>query len=419
MRQPLRLFTSSIRPSFARGIRRNSLLCLVVCFCSLLLGITSCSKNGGASVESNAAGPHLKWKCKIPGFTPSDPALGPDGTIYVSTYQGLRAISSDGKPLWQTALNNPLTPVVSDDGAIYLSLRVGLIFGVSRDGQLVWRPGYGLTSFGAPPALGPGTTLYYLDGIGDIFAFQPKRSDKSIWSLETFREGMLGQATVLPGIARVYGPVVSGSPVVARDGSILLPRQNFLDSISPSGSLQWDLELSSGWLGRAALANDGTVYVGDTQGALYAVDALGSKKWRFDSNGVMGSPVIDKEGVVYFSDGKAIFALNPDGSLKWRFSPSLRFQFTTPPTLAVDGTLYAGGESALVAMRLDGTLKWNLPVDRPLSSITIAPDGTIYFPCGDLWLCAVEDSGSPLMRSAWPKQFHDVANTSNSAQGGN
>lgn len=412
----MQLSTSSIRPRFARGSCRIPFLRVAVCLTCVLLFVTSCGKKSGPSVNPDTAGPHLKWKCKIAGFKPSDPALGPDGTIYVSTFQGLRAISPDGKLLWQTALNRPLTPVVSDDGAIYLSLEIGIIFGVSKDGQLVWRPGYGLTSFGAPPALGPGTTLYYMDGVGDIFAFLPRRSEQSIWSLETFREGILGQSAVLPGTARVNAPIVSGAPIVTRDGSIILPRQNFLDSISSSGSLQWDLELSSGWLERAALADDGTIYVGDTQGALFAVDAFGSKKWRFDSNGVMSSPVIDKEGVIYFTDGKAVFALNPDGSLKWRFSPSLRFQFSTPPTLAADGTLYAGGESALIALHPNGTLKWNLHVDTPLSSVTIAPDGTIFFPCGDQWLCAVEDSGSPLMRSAWPKQFHDAANTSNSMQ---
>ena len=47
------------------------------------------------------------------------------------------------------------------------------------------------------------------------------------------------------------------------------------------------------------------------------------------------------------------------------------------------------------------------------SAPSIAPDGTIYFSCGYSWLCAVEDSGSPLMQSAWPKQFHDLANSSN------
>jgi hypothetical protein len=308
--------------------------------------------------------------------------------------------------------------VISEDGTIYLGLRWGIPFGVSKDGQLVWQPGYGLIGFSGPPALGSGTTLYFLNTTGDIWAFQPKLSNQSTWSLETFREGVLGRSTVLPGTARVGEAPVNGAPVIARDGSILLPRQNFLDSISSSGSLQWNLEISPDWLGEAALADDGTIYVGGGSN-LYAVDNSGSMKWRFDGNGVIGSPVIDSEGVVYFADWKAVYALNPDGSLKWRSFPTSAPRFTTAPTLAADGTLYVGGEFALIAMHSDGTIKWNLRVYSPTSSPTIGPDGTIYFACGYFWLCAVEDSGSPLMRSAWPKQFHDLANTSNSMQGAN
>jgi hypothetical protein len=47
------------------------------------------------------------------------------------------------------------------------------------------------------------------------------------------------------------------------------------------------------------------------------------------------------------------------------------------------------------------------------SAPTIGSDGTIYAECGIFWVCAVKDSGSPLMQSAWPKWQHDPANTGN------
>jgi len=362
----------------------------------------------------------VKWQYKSAGSALSHPALGPDGTIYTGTSRGLQAISPDGKLLWETPLASAGTPVVSEDGTIYLDIRHGLMFGVSKDGQLVWRPGYGLNGFGAPPALGSSGTLYFLDSSADIYAFQPKRSDEKLWSLETFREGMLGASTVLPGTARAGGTIHNSAPVLTRAGSVILPRQNFLHSISAGGSPEWDLELTSGSLGQAALANDGTIYVGDDQHVLFAVDPSGSQKWRFDAGGsVIGSPVLDTDGVVYFTDGSAVYAVNPDGNLKWRSSQQLGVQLMTSPALAADGTLYVGGEFALIAMRPDGTLKWNLRLYSPTSSPAIGRDGTIYFACGYSWLCAVEDSGSPLMPSAWPKQFHDLANTSNPLHGEN
>jgi len=45
-------------------------------------------------------------------------------------------------------------------------------------------------------------------------------------------------------------------------------------------------------------------------------------------------------------------------------------------------------------------------------SPTISSDGTIYFPCGYIWVCATRDEGSPLAKSPWPKIYHDAANSS-------
>jgi outer membrane protein assembly factor BamB len=230
-----------------------------------------------------------------------------------------------------------------------------------------------------------------------------------IWNLETFREGML-RPTVLPGTVRRDNPSKT-SPAVGGDGTIYLSRQNFLHAISASGSILWTSELTSGDLGQLALADDGTLYLGDDRGVLYAVDPSGTTKWSFDS-GVLGSPVIDNQGLIYFTDGTAVFALSPDGGVKWRAAQP-RLRFLTSPVLAADGTLYIGGEFAFIAINPDGSFKWNLRVPTPTSAATIAPDGTLLFACGYSWICAVQDSGSPLMQSAWPKMFHDLANTSN------
>jgi outer membrane protein assembly factor BamB len=402
-------FASLVQMCFARPLRRNAFMLLTASlFCSLVL-VSSCGKKESASHSAKPAGPHLKWQFKSTGTGLSHPALSPDGTIYVGTSRGLQAVSPDGKFLWEATLAGVGVPVVSEGGTIYFDLRYGLMFGVSKSGQMVWRPGDGLIGFAAPPALGADTTLYFMNTTADIFAYQPSLAQPRLWDLATFREGML-RPTVLPGTARADAVASSATPLLTRSGSIILPRQNFLHSISASGSPEWELELGSETTSQAALADDGTIYVSSDQ--ILAVDPSGSVKWRFDS-GWHGSPVIDTDGVIYFTDGAAAYALNPDGSLKWRYAPPQGVRFLTSPALAADGTLYFGGEFALLAVRSDGTLKWNLRVYTPNSPPTIGRDGTIYFACGYSLLCAVEDAGSPLMRSAWPKQFHDVANTSN------
>jgi outer membrane protein assembly factor BamB len=393
--------TARLPMRFSRRYSSSLLVCLSCVF------LISCGKK---TATAHASGPQLKWEYKSANSALSHPAVASDGTIYVGTNRGLQAVSPEGKLLWSTTMDSASVPVLADDGNIYLDSWHGLAFGISHDGKIVWQPGYGLIGFSAPPALGPSRTLYYLNNTADIYAFAAGRKD-ALWSLETFREGFI-KPTVLPGSVNRSNLPSKAAPAVAPDGTIFLPRQNFLHAISASGDIEWTNELTSGDLGQLALSDDGTIYVGDDSGVLYAVDSSGATKWRFDA-GVLGSPVIDAQGLIYFTDGNAVFALNPDRSVKWRAAQP-RLRFLTSPVLASDGTLYLGAEFALIAINPDGSFKWNLRVYTPTSTATIAADGTILFACGYSWLCAVQDSGSPLMQSAWPKAFHDLANTSNS-----
>ena len=68
--------------------------------------------------------------------------------------------------------------------------------------------------------------------------------------------------------------------MITSNGSILLPRQNFLDFVSPHGSPESDVEVSSGNLGQAALASDGTIYIGDDGAHLFALDSSGCKNGK-------------------------------------------------------------------------------------------------------------------------------------------
>ncbi len=397
-------------PSRLSYARHREPLCFFLVVLALV-SLASCGKK--AATEEATAGPHVKWSVRSAGTAVSHPAIAADGTIYVGTSVGVQAFSPTGKELWKLSFGGAGTPVLADDGTLYFSSSYGFVLGVSPDGKLAWQPKLGLIGFRAPPALGPGTSLYYVNTASDIFAFQPKNSDTYNWSLGTFREGMLGTSDVLPGTARIGGASQNGAPLLLGDSTVLVPRQNFLHAINTNGSRYWDLELTSGDLGMAAIAADSTIYVGDNQGVLYAVNPSGSQKWRFDmGSSVIGSPVVDKDGVIYFTDGVAIYAVNPDGSLKWRYFKARQPHFVTPPVLAENGTIYIGAEFGLLAFAPGGDLKWNVRVYSPTSPLTIAPDGTVYFACGYFWLCAVQAENSPLMQSSWPKPFHDLANTS-------
>jgi len=372
--------------------------------------VSSCGKK--AATEKSSSAPRVKWTVKTDGMAVSHPAIAPDGTIYISSNVGVQAYSPAGKQLWKLTLAAPGTPVIADDGTLYFACNYGLVFGVSSAGKLTWQPKIGLTGFRTPPALSSDASLFFVNTPSDIYAFRPRQSDGVYWSLQTFREGLLESANLLPGSARVDSPSKGGSPVLLGDSTLIVARQSFLHSISTSGNRSWQLEFTPGGVSLAAIGPDATIYVGDGRSVLYAIDPSGSTKWQFDGGGFIGSAVVDTAGVIYFTDGSALYAINPDGSIKWRYSKQQQPHFVTPPTLAADGTIYVGAEFGLMAFRADGTLKWNQRVYSPTSPLTIAPDGTVYFGCGYSWLCAVQGDGGPLMHSSWPKPFHDLANTS-------
>jgi outer membrane protein assembly factor BamB len=105
-----------------------------------------------------------------------------------------------------------------------------------------------------------------------------------------------------------------------------------------------------------------------------------------------------------------IYAINPDGTAKWRYNSGTECR--SSPALTADGTVYIGSrDGCLHALNPDGSLKWLYEAGRNVeSSPTIGPDGTIYFASDDGYLYALKGT-SPLADSPWPKFHHDLANT--------
>jgi outer membrane protein assembly factor BamB len=107
----------------------------------------------------------------------------------------------------------------------------------------------------------------------------------------------------------------------------------------------------------------------------------GLEKWRFRCKWVEGGPAIDNDGTIYFGCfDYYLYALNPDGSLKWKYKTGDTV-LGSSPAIAEDGTIYIGSwDDYLHAVNPDGTRKWRFcSHDNIFSSPAIADDGTIYF----------------------------------------
>ncbi len=164
-----------------------------------------------------------------------------------------------------------------------------------------------------------------------------------------------------------------------------------------SAELKWIFSDNGNSLGNKlsapSLGNDGTIYIGSDTGRLYAINHDGSLKWKFtiDTGHWVGTPAIDDNGTIYFStsynfvDQKKdyLYALNPDGTEKWRYEVANWGSFSTT-SLGPNGTIYTYAiyipsfNNTLYAVNPDGTIKWQ-KFYRPGTLPVIGPDGTIYF----------------------------------------
>ena len=144
-----------------------------------------------------------------------------------------------------------------------------------------------------------------------------------------------------------------------------------------------------------AVGPDGTIYVGARDSSLFAVYPDGTLKWRFLTGGsVHSSPAIGPDGTIYIgSYDNYLYAVYPDGTLRWKCLTNSR---ESSPAVAADGTVYIGSSYGhLHAVNADGTLKWSFPTNsRVTSSPAIAADGTIYVGSEDCYLYAVYPDGT-------------------------
>jgi outer membrane protein assembly factor BamB len=107
--------------------------------------------------------------------------------------------------------------------------------------------------------------------------------------------------------------------------------------------------------------------------------ATPSALWTYKTGArVFASPVAGPDGTIYVGslDGQFV-ALNPDGTLKWRYSAGQKIY---PTALVVGSSIIFGtNEGELVSLSLQGQPRWKLPLQDVIdASATLGPDGRVY-----------------------------------------
>ena len=360
----------------------------------------------------------LKWKFPTNDAISSSPAIGNDGTIYVGSRDSyLYAIKPDGTLKWKFQTNSDIcsSPTIGSDGTIYVGTLGNYLYAIKPDGTLKWKFNTN-GSIHSSGAIGSDGTIYvgeWSASVNDSFyAINPDGTLK--WKFNP------------------YGSFES-SPVIGNDGTVYVYGGD-LHAISPDGTLIWSFNDVYGRCDSApAIGSDGTIYIGTWGNYLYAINPDGTLKWKFLTNGdIHSSAAIGSDGTIYVgssaenlydnvgsSDDCYLYAINPDGTLKWKYktsaADSLFKESLSSPVIGSDGTIYVGSNNIyFYAINPDGTLKWKYRTDGSLGfSPAIGNDGTIYVGTWGSHLYAIHSESNGLADSSWPKFGKNNRNTGN------
>ncbi len=205
---------------------------------------------------------------------------------------------------------------------------------------------------------------------------------------------------------------VDNHVVIGADGTIYAVHWGKgISALRPDGSQKWyynPLEYYyRGFTATPALDINGTLYIcggnnNFSESAFYAINPDGSLKWKITtgsgSNTSYSSPAIGNDGTIFIGSANgSLYAVYPDGSIKWKYSTGTRID--SSPAIATDGTIYFGCQDGyMYALNPIGTLKWKYKIAEPSSaensSPSIGPDGTIYIGSTGRKILAINPNGS-------------------------
>ena len=140
------------------------------------------------------------------------------------------------------------------------------------------------------------------------------------------------------------------------------------------GKLKWRVSTAGPVTSSPAIDKNGIVYVGSADNNIYAINGeTGVIAWKYQTGGSINfsSPAIDINGIVYIGsyDGY-LYAfdtqtINPDNGSTW--VPKWKFKtkgaIKSSPAIAPDGTIIFGcADGNIYALNPDGSLKWKTPI---------------------------------------------------------
>ncbi|MCH8275097.1 MAG: PQQ-like beta-propeller repeat protein [Armatimonadetes bacterium] len=322
----------------------------------------------------------------------ANPLLDAEGRLFVVTWRHVTALdSAGGAILWQFAAPDwvPWSPSLWRGHLLFGCVDQNFYCLDSATGTELWRVPD--ESFPGGQVVDSAGVVYYRSGhqnIGRRFYARRVVDGSLVWAIDTpvtEREA--------PSLSEDESTFFIGRPEWAQ----------WVSRRTSDGSFVWAFQMQRDTYGSSPVEN-GRVYVGSPDRHDYCIDAsTGQLVWRFSGEFITSNTLaLADDGTVYtfhgFGRTKTFFALNPDGTEKWRIYLDSDYWVDQPPIVAGDGTIYVATRASVLrlgrvyAINPDGTILWQYDFPHYTSaSPTLGPDGTLYVLCRDRNVYAFRD----------------------------
>ncbi len=184
------------------------------------------------------------------------------------------------------------------------------------------------------------------------------------------------------------------------------------------GGVPWSFRTGKGIFSTPIISGDGTVYIGSADHNFYALNPDGTEKWRFETGEMIDSaatitrydPAAGYSKVVFLSGDGFIYCLRtddvpqPEDRLLWTLDataapgPGYNNWWEGNVVMGFDGTLYAGNTNwNYYAFTQEGRIKWTHTTGaNAWSAAGFADDGTIFWGSLDVGVYGVGPDGTSL-----------------------
>lgn len=274
------------------------------------------------------------------------------GLVSVLALTFVSAAADLGEILWEFSTGNSVvsSPILDSAGNAYVGSLDGYIYSVDTEGNQRWR--FQTADWvESSPALSHDESRIYV-GTWDDRILAINTSDGSLaWEF-------------------AVASLVYASPAVAADGTVYVGASDgYLYAINPNGSLKWDVEVGGELDSSPAIDEKGNVYVGSSSGAVVSVNAAGEERWSWDvpsesgagarETDVSSSPMITSTDLLFVgSKNFYVYALDTtDGSLVWKYETGGIIEGSLVEGMG-RSCLVAGRDGYLYSFTWDGVLNW-------------------------------------------------------------